>query len=110
MHRELAQSLRADLAVVARMVDVGGDDAVAAVARSEMPRLLAALHALLDEHQPDVNGRCPMCRDRRFWRLHYWRRPNVPCRAFLAARLAWTAAGEVQSSHGDDRRAAEPAA
>ncbi|ONI87413.1 hypothetical protein ALI22I_23235 [Saccharothrix sp. ALI-22-I] len=110
MHRELEQSLRADLAAVARMVDVGSDDAVAAVARSEMPRLLRALHALLDAHQPDANGRCPTCRDRRFWRLHYWRRPNVPCRAFLAARLAWTASDEIQSSHSNDRRSSEPAA
>jgi hypothetical protein len=103
MHRELARSLQADLVAVARMVNLGSDDAVAAVARSEMPHLLAALRALLDGHEPDANGRCPTCRDRRFWRRHYWRRPNVPCRAFLAARLAWTAVDEAQNRPGDDR-------
>jgi len=110
MSRELDQSLRADIAALEHVVKVGGDDAVATAARSEVPRLVAAMEALLDQHGPDENGRCPMCRDRRFWRLHHWRRPNVPCRALLAARIAWTVVDEVDDRRSVERYTAAPAA
>ncbi|WNV92141.1 hypothetical protein RM788_52235 [Umezawaea sp. Da 62-37] len=103
MFRELDESLRADLAALGHVIESGEDELVATVARSEVPLLLAAMKALLDQHRPDKNGQCPTCRDRRFWRLHHWRRPNVPCRAFLAARLAWTVPDDVGDRHSVDR-------
>jgi hypothetical protein len=58
------------------------DDATAAhLARSELPRLAAALQAVLDEHRPDEQGRCRTCRTRRF------ARSPAPCRAYLTAHL-----------------------
>ncbi|SDC27939.1 hypothetical protein [Actinokineospora iranica] len=53
----------------------------ARVARRELPRVVAALQALLDEHHPDESGRCPSCRTRLFTRA------PAPCRAYLTAHL-----------------------
>jgi hypothetical protein len=51
------------------------------IAHSELPRVIAALQAVLDEHRPDDQGRCPTCRRRLFGRA------PAPCRAYLAAHL-----------------------
>lgn len=52
-----------------------------ALARVELPRVIAALRALLDDHRPDADGRCPTCRTRLFTRA------PAPCRAYLTAHL-----------------------
>jgi hypothetical protein len=49
----------------------------AALAEVEMPRLIAALSALLDEHEPDEGGRCPRCSRRR--------RRGVQCSVWVTA-------------------------
>jgi hypothetical protein len=51
------------------------------IANHELPRVVAALQAVLDEHRPDDQGRCPTCRRRLFGRA------PAPCRAYLAAHL-----------------------
>lgn len=51
------------------------------LARAELPRVVAALRALLDDHRPDADGRCPTCRTRLFTRA------PAPCRAYLTAHL-----------------------
>nr|CEL17003.1 hypothetical protein [Kibdelosporangium sp. MJ126-NF4]CTQ91767.1 hypothetical protein [Kibdelosporangium sp. MJ126-NF4] len=51
------------------------------IANNELPRVVAALQAVLDEHRPDEQGRCPSCRKRLFGRA------PAPCRAYLAAHL-----------------------
>lgn len=61
---------------------VTSDDATAAhLGRYELPRIVAALQAVLDEHEPDKQGRCHTCRTRRFGRA------AAPCRAYLTAHL-----------------------
>jgi hypothetical protein len=59
----------------------GDELALATVARLELPRLVEALKAVLNEHSPDEYGRCPRCRIRRFGRA------PAPCRAYLTAHL-----------------------
>jgi hypothetical protein len=43
----------------------------AALAETEMSRLIAAWRALLAEHEPDEDGRCPRCSGRRRHRRGY---------------------------------------
>lgn len=69
---------------LARDVVVHGDEqAAASVARSELPRFVAGLRALVERHQPDADGFCQECRTGR-----WWRRPRVPCQVLLEFRLA----------------------
>ncbi|QTR02128.1 hypothetical protein J7S33_23360 [Saccharothrix algeriensis] len=85
----LDKALHEHLDAVVRLASTGDDATAAALARSEVPRVVAALRALLDEHTPDEHGRCPTCRTRRFSR-----RLPAPCRAYLGAQLAMTVAAE----------------
>jgi len=78
---ELESSLAGYLTGVTTRARHGDDRAVAAVARAELPKLVGALRAVLDEHSPDSAGRCARCRRRRFGRS-----PG-PCRAYLTAHL-----------------------
>jgi hypothetical protein len=75
MHRHLT-----DLTKQASSVD---ESAAADLARQQLPKVVSALRALLDEHHPDEQGRCSNCRRR-------WtgRRTATPCRAYLTAHLA----------------------
>ncbi|MFD9734696.1 hypothetical protein [Umezawaea sp. NPDC059074] len=95
---QLDKSLHEHLATVARLAAIGDDQTVAELARAELPRIVAAIKALLDEHQPDEHGRCPTCRTR------WWsRRLPAPCRAYLSAQLCLTVAGEQSSGGGSHR-------
>jgi hypothetical protein len=95
---QLDKSLHEHLATVAQMAARGDDQTVAELARAELPRIVAAIKALLDEHQPDEHGRCPTCR------THWWsRRRPAPCRAYLSAQLCLTVAGEQSSGGGSHR-------
>ncbi|GAA4412915.1 hypothetical protein GCM10023148_07000 [Actinokineospora soli] len=49
--------------------------------RVELPRVVAALRALLDDHLFDADGRSPTCRTKLFARA------PAPCRAYLTAHL-----------------------
>jgi hypothetical protein len=73
-------SLQDYLATLSARAQTGGEHA-AQLARAELPRIVAALQALLDEHHPDSQGRCPTCRTRLFTRA------PAPCRAYLTAHL-----------------------
>ncbi|WP_237774687.1 hypothetical protein [Actinosynnema sp. ALI-1.44] len=84
MFQELDEAVQGTLAVLERVAAEGDDHAAAALARTEVAPLVRAVRVLLREHRPDENGCCAVCR-RRWWQ---WRRPNVPCRVYLAARLA----------------------
>jgi len=65
-------------------VAVNGDiESVAAMACLEVPRFVAGLRVLLEEHVPDANGYCQRCTAGR-----WWRRTHVPCRVYLEYRLA----------------------
>jgi hypothetical protein len=69
------------------LADVSGrarhhdDRTVAALARTELPKLVEAVRAVLAEHSPDQFGRCVHCRRGR------WGRTPRPCRAYLSAHL-----------------------
>jgi len=90
---QLDKSLHEHLDTLVRLAGRGDDETVVELARSELPRVVAALRALLDEHQPDEHGRCPTCRSRR-----WSRRLPSPCRAYLSAQLCLTVAGEDMDS------------
>jgi hypothetical protein len=77
----LETSLADYLADVTHRARFGDEPAAVTVARFELPRLVVALKAVLDEHSPDERGRCPRCRTRRFGRT------PAPCRAYLTAHL-----------------------
>jgi hypothetical protein len=79
---QLDRSLHEHLATLVRLASTGDDETAVGLARSELPRVVAAVKALLDEHTPDDHGRCPTCRTRRWSR----RRPS-PCRAYIGAQL-----------------------
>ncbi|WP_146173932.1 hypothetical protein [Saccharothrix carnea] len=79
----LRDRLWSDLDAVVDVVLDGDDRTVAAVARGELPSLVAGLQALLAQHVPDANGHCRQCRAGR-----WWRRTPVPCRALLEFQLA----------------------
>ena len=78
---QLETSLADYLTDITYRAQFGDERAVSTVARFELPRLVAALKAVLDEHSPDEHGRCPRCRTRRFGRA------PAPCRAYLTAHL-----------------------
>lgn len=78
---QLEASLAGYLADVVHRAEFGDEQTAAAVARLELPRLVEALKAVLDEHSPDQFGRCPNCRHSRFGRT------PAPCRAYLSAHL-----------------------
>ena len=94
---QLDRSLREHLATLLRLASTGDDETAVELARCELPRVVAAVRALLDEHTPDEHGRCPTCRTRR-----WSRRLPSPCRAYLGAQLALTVAGDEPS--GNHRR------
>lgn len=77
----LEASLHDYLADVSKRAQTVDDLAVMNLARSELPRIAAALQAVLAEHEPDEHGRCRTCRTRRFGRA------AAPCRAYLTAHL-----------------------
>ncbi|MEU4803209.1 hypothetical protein [Actinosynnema sp. NPDC023587] len=87
---QLDKSLRERLGTLVRLASAGDDETAVELARSELPRLVAALRALLDGHRPDEHGRCPTCRTSR-----WTRRLPAPCRAYLGAQLALTVAAET---------------
>ncbi|WP_367136930.1 hypothetical protein [Saccharothrix sp. HUAS TT1] len=97
---QLDRSLREHLATLVRLASTGDDETAVELARCELPRVVAAVRALLDEHTPDDHGRCPTCRTRRTRR--WSRRLPSPCRAYLGAQLALTVAGDEPS--GNHRR------
>jgi hypothetical protein len=92
---QLDKSLHEHLATIVRLAARGDDETLAELARSELPRVVAAVKALLDEHTPDEHGRCPTCRTS--WR----RRLPAPCRAYLSAQLClMTVTGETSGGGG----------
>jgi len=78
---QLERSLADYLTDITYRAQFGDEHSAATVARFELPRLVEALKAVLDEHSPDEHGRCPSCRTRRFGRA------PAPCRAYLTAHL-----------------------
>jgi hypothetical protein len=79
---------------------IAADDLTAThLGRYELPRIVAALQAVLNEHEPDENGRCHTCRSRRFGRA------TAPCRAYLTAHLCLL----VNEDDQDGRPAITPA-
>ncbi|MFD1149135.1 hypothetical protein [Saccharothrix hoggarensis] len=86
---QLDRSLHEHLDALVRLASTGDDETAAELARTELPRVVAVVEALLDEHTPDEHGRCPTCRTR------WWsRRRPAPCRAYLGAQLCLTVVGE----------------
>lgn len=85
---QLERSLSDYLTDITYRAQFGDESAAATVARFELPRLVEALKAVLDEHSPDEFGRCPSCRTSRFGRAPY------PCRAYLSAHLCLVATEE----------------
>jgi hypothetical protein len=79
---ELDRSLHERLLDLVRKAERGDDAVARQLAKVEVPKMVTALCALLDEHHPDDQGRCATCRRRRFGR-----RLPAPCRAYLAAHL-----------------------
>lgn len=79
---QLDRSLHDRLGYLVSRATRGDDDTALHLARVELPKVVTALRALLDEHQPDERGRCATCRRGRFGR----KLPS-PCRAYLAAHL-----------------------
>jgi hypothetical protein len=77
----LESSLNGYLADLTRRGEAADPAASLQLAHGELPRVVAALQAVLDEHRPDEQGRCPTCRRRLF------SRSPAPCRAYLAAHL-----------------------
>lgn len=94
---QLDKSLHEHLSDLMRLAAKADDRTAVGLARAELPRMVTALKALLDEHQPDANGRCPTCRTRRFSR----RLPS-PCRAYLAAHLCLTITRDEPRTTRDD--------
>lgn len=82
---QLEASLAEYLADITHRAQFGDEHTAAMVARQELPRLVEALKAVLDEHEPDQFGRCPNCRTTRFGRT------PAPCRAYLSAHLCLVA-------------------
>ena len=97
---QLDKSLHEHLSDLMRLAAKADDRTAVGLARAELPRMVTALKALLDEHQPDENGRCPTCRTRRFSR----RLPS-PCRAYLAAHLCLTITRDENRVVRDDESA-----
>lgn len=58
----------------------GDEHSRAALAETEITRMTTAWRALLDQHQPDSNGRCPRCTSR------WWSRGGThPCSVWTTA-------------------------
>ncbi|MGB3438547.1 MAG: hypothetical protein WBA97_07310 [Actinophytocola sp.] len=85
---QLKTSLADYLTNITYRAQFGDEQAAALMARFELPRVVEALKAVLDEHSPDAHGRCPSCRTRRFGRA------PAPCRAYLTAHLCLVATEE----------------
>lgn len=96
-YNEIRASVIAHLNQVRDIAEDADDDTVLAMARTEVPALLAGTVALISLHRPDDQGRCRACRAGRWWR----RRP-VPCRPLLEFQLAVRAA--ANTGHGRHRR------
>jgi hypothetical protein len=77
----LESSLNGYLVELTRRGESADTTTALRIANHELPRVVAALRAVLDEHRPDDRGRCPTCRRRLFGRA------PAPCRAYLAAHL-----------------------
>jgi hypothetical protein len=77
----LEASLHDYLGELIQRAPAADDRASVNLGRFELPRIAAALQAVLNEHEPDERGRCRTCRSRRFGRA------AVPCRAYLTAHL-----------------------
>lgn len=93
---QLDRSLHDRLDELVRRSEWGDDRTALELARTELPKLVTALSALLDEHRPDERGRCTTCRRGRFSR----KLPS-PCRAYLTAHLCLMFADEA---HPGERR------
>lgn len=96
--RQMGRSLHDHLATLENLARRGDDQTAVVLARNELPRVVAVVRALLDEHHPDEHGRCPTCR-RGWWN----RRMPAPCRAYLSAQLCLTLV-EQESQHGKHLR------
>jgi hypothetical protein len=79
---QLDRSLHDHLGFLVSRARRGDDDTARHLGRVELPKIVAALKALLDEHQPDERGRCVTCR-----RGRLRRKLPSPCRAYLSAHL-----------------------
>lgn len=79
---QLDRSLHDRLFDLVRRAERGDDSTALDLARVELPKIVTALRALLDEHRPDERGRCATCKRSRFTR-----KVPSPCRAYLTAHL-----------------------
>lgn len=84
---ELRQRLDDHLDLVSQVAADGDAASALSIMRREVPGLVAAVHALVDEHLPDENGCCRKCRSGPFWR-----RTPAPCRMLIKVHLAVGAA------------------
>ncbi|WP_133905854.1 hypothetical protein [Actinophytocola oryzae] len=92
MERSLADYLTG----ITYRAQFGDQRTAATVARCELPRLVTALRAVLDEHAPDESGRCNRCRTNRLGRA------PAPCRAYLSAHLCLVATDEDSPADAED--------
>lgn len=88
---QLDRSLHTHLDELVRQSRRDADGTALDLARVELPKIITALRALLDEHRPDERGRCRTCRRGRFSR----KLPS-PCRAYLAAHLRLVTVDEAR--------------
>lgn len=95
MYYDLSQDLDHYLGIVLGVTRRADDDTVAELARAELPQLVQTIRALLEQHRPDNRRRCPTCHGRRWL---FWRRPNMPCRAYLAAHRRLVVLAERESN------------
>ncbi|OLR94262.1 hypothetical protein [Actinokineospora bangkokensis] len=86
---QMESSLRGYLAELSTRAATGSG--LRDLARLELPRVVSALRALLAEHHPDADGRCPTCRTRLFSRA------PAPCRALLTTHLCLLALEEERA-------------
>lgn len=93
----LESSLNEYLADLTRRGETADPVTAIRIATAELPRVVAALQAVLDEHRPDEQGRCPSCRKRLLGRA------PAPCRAYLAAHLCLLVTEDDQPSSDTPR-------
>lgn len=98
MYYDLSPDLDHYLGTVVSATRHEDDGTVAELARAELPYLVHTIRALLEHHQPDSRHRCPTCHGRRWL---FWRRPNMPCRAYLAAHRRLLVLAEVADTDVD---------
>ena len=91
---QLEASLDGYLADVGQHAITADNASATELGRHELPRIVAALRAVLNEHEPDERGRCRTCRPRRFGRA------AAPCRAYLTAHLCLLVNEDDQSPEG----------